>query len=258
MRRALRTVAVGFLLHFKQESRNPFFLWIVICTPLIYATMTYFLFQRGTDRSTLVTAAVGSALMGIWSLTTTAGASVLGRQRRLGILELLVAAPAPFWTTIVPITIAISAIGVYALVTGLVYVRLLFGVPVDVQDWGAFVVAIPPTIVSMGMFGFLFCAAFVRFRAAWAVGNLFEFPVWTITGLLIPVVLLPTWVEPLSWLAAPTWGMSALRAAALGTSSPWKDLAMCVLLSLVYAGIGMALLRVFLRSARARGTLALS
>ena len=22
---------------FKQESRNPFFLWIVICTPLIYA-----------------------------------------------------------------------------------------------------------------------------------------------------------------------------------------------------------------------------
>jgi len=256
--RTLRTIAVGWALHMKQESRNPFFLWVVICTPLIYATMAYFLFARGTDDATLVTAAVGSALMGIWSLTTTAGAATLGQQRRLGILELLVAAPTPFWMTVVPITIAISAIGTYSLVTGLIYVRLLFGVPVEVHDWLGFLAAVPPTIVSMGMFGFLFCAAFVRFRAAWAVGNLFEFPVWTITGLLIPVVLLPAWVEPLSWLAAPTWGMRALRAAALGGSSPWDDIAMCVVLSAVYGAIGMVLLRVFLRSARARGSLALS
>ena len=44
--RLLRTMAVGWALHFKQESRNPFFLWIVVCTPLIYATMMYFLFRR--------------------------------------------------------------------------------------------------------------------------------------------------------------------------------------------------------------------
>jgi ABC-2 type transport system permease protein len=256
--RTLRTVGIGLRLHVKQESRNPFFLWIVICTPLIYATMAYFLFARGTDDATLVTAAVGSALMGIWSLTTTAGAATLGHHRRLGILELLVAAPTSFWKVIVPISISISAIGIYSLVTGLVYVRVLFGVPVGVDDWLAFAVAIPPTIVSMGMFGFLFCAAFVRFRAAWAVGNLFEFPVWTITGLLIPVAVLPAWVEPLSWLAAPTWGMNALRAAALGGSSPWDDIAMCFVLSGAYGAVGMALLGVFLRSARARGTLALS
>lgn len=256
--RTLRTVGVGWLLHVKQESRNPFFLWIVICTPLIYATMAYFLFRRGTDDATLVTASVGAALMGIWSLTTTAGASTLGHQRRLGILELLVAAPRPFWQVLVPITIAISCIGTYSLLTGLVYVRLLFGAPVEVDDWLAFAVAIPPTIVSMGMLGFLFCAAFVRFRAAWAVGNLFEFPVWTITGLLIPVAVLPTWVEPLSWIVAPTWGMRALSDAALGGGSPWDDIAMCVALSVVYGAAGMALLRFFLRSARARGTLALS
>ena len=35
--RLIRTMAWGWLLDFKQESRNPFFLWIVICTPLIYA-----------------------------------------------------------------------------------------------------------------------------------------------------------------------------------------------------------------------------
>ncbi len=258
MRTALRAVAVGSALHFKQESRNPFFVWIVVCTPLVYATMAYFLFRGGREDATLVTASLGSALMGIWSLTTTASAATLGRQRRVGILELLVAAPTPFWLTVAPITLALAALGVYSLLTGLVYVTVLFGVPVTIADWPAFLVAVPPMILSMGMLGFLFCAAFVRFRAAWSLGNMFEFPVWTLSGLLIPIAVLPVWVEPLSWLVAPTWGMAALRAAALGDASPWDDIAMCVGLSVVYAAIGGALLRVFLRSARARGTLALT
>lgn len=255
--RLLRTLFLGWTLHFKQEARNPFFLWIVICTPVIYATMAYFLFAGGERQSTLVTAAVGSALMGIWSLTTTAAAAALQRQRRLGILELLVASPTPFWATFLPITIAIAAIGVYALATGLLYVWLLFGVPVEVDDWLVFVVAIPPAILSIGMLGFLMGAAFVRFRTAWMIGNLFEFPVWTISGFLIPLALLPAWVEPVAWALAPTWGMSALREAATG-SSAWDDIAMCVLLSVVYAALGAALLRVFLRLARERATLGLT
>ena len=101
-------------------------------------------------------------------------------------------------------------------------------------------------------------AAFVRFRAAWAVGNLFEFPVWTICGLLIPIAVLPAWVEPVSWVFAPTWGMNALRDAALGAGSPWDDVAMCLVLSVAYGTAGAVLLRVFLRSARRRGTLALT
>ena len=70
-------------------------------------------------------------------------------------------------------------------------------------------------------------SAFVRFRAAWMVGNLFEFPVWTICGFLIPLALLPGWVEPVAWVLAPTWGMSALRNAALGGSA-WPDIGMCI------------------------------
>ena len=257
MSQLLRTMTLGWKLHFKQESRNPFFLYIVIGTPLIYATMAYFLFQGGEQQATLVAAAVGSAMMGIWSLTTTAAAAALQRQRRLGILELLVASPTPFWATFLPITLAIASIGIYSLATGLIYVRFLFGVPVSVDDWPAFIVAVPPTILSIGMLGFLMGSAFVRFRAAWMVGNLFEFPVWTICGFLIPLALLPTWVEPIAWVLAPTWGMSALRNAALGTSA-WPDIGMCVLLSIVYAVLGGVLLKAFLRLARERATLGLT
>ncbi|MBA2295280.1 MAG: ABC transporter permease [Actinobacteria bacterium] len=256
--RLARSMAVGWALHFKQESRNPFFLWIVICTPLIYATMAYFLFRGGTDGDKLVGAAVGTGMMGIWSLTTTAAAAALQWRRRSGILELLVAAPLPFWAILAPITIAISALGIYSLLASMLYTRLLYGVSLEIEDWLAFAVAVPVGILAIGLLGFMLGAAFVRFRAAWAVGNLFEFPVWTICGLLIPIAVLPAWVEPVAWVFAPTWGMNALRDAALGDGSPWDDIAMCAALSVVYGGLGVILLRVFLGSARRRGTLALS
>jgi ABC-2 type transport system permease protein len=252
-----RVFGVGWLLHFKQETRNPFFLWIVIDTPLIYATMTYFLFRRSDDPSTLVAAAVGTGLMGAWSLVTTAAAASLHRQRRVGVLELLVASPTPFWAVALPITTAIAAIGMYSVAVGLLYVRLLFGVPVSIEDPVAFVVALVPATISIGMLGFLLAAAFVRYRAAWAVGNLFEFPVWTVCGFLIPLAFLPGWVEPLSWILSPTWAVSALGDAALGKSA-WGDTAMCLALSAVYAVLGALAMRTFLHSARVNATLSLT
>ena len=256
--RLARTMAMGWAIHFKQESRNPFFLWILVCTPIIYATIAYFLFRGGKDEQTLAAAAIGTAMMGIWSLTTTAAAAALAQRRRSGLLELLVAAPIPFWAVLAPITIALAAVGVYSIAASLLYTRLLFGVALPIDDWVAFAAAVPASIVAIGMLGFLLGGAFVRFRAAWAVGNLFEFPVWTICGLLIPIAVLPAWIEPVSWVFAPTWGMNAMRDAALGDTSAWDDIAMCLVLSIAYGIAGAALLRVFLRSARRRGTLALS
>jgi hypothetical protein len=51
--------------------------------------------------------------------------------------------------------------------------------------------------------------------------------------------------------------MAALRDAALG-ASPWDDVAMCVGLSVVYAVVGLVLLRWFLRAARRNATLGLT
>jgi ABC-2 type transport system permease protein len=84
-----------------------------------------------------------------------------------------------------------------------------------------------------------------------------EWPVLLVTGLLVPLALLPSWVGPISWLFAPTWGMRALRDAALG-GNPWPDLAMTLLLGAAYVLIAMAALRYFERAARKHATLALT
>jgi ABC-2 type transport system permease protein len=255
-RRIARVLAFGFGLHFKMMSRSPFELWVVLASPIIFATMAHFLFVEHAKG--MLVAALASGVMGIWSGTVTMGSGALQRQRRLGILELMVASPVPFWSILLPITVAISGIGIYSMATGLLYVRLLFGVPIVIRDWWAFVAAVPATIVAIGALGFLFSAVLVRFRSAWMLGNLFEWPVWMISGLLIPVAVLPGWLHPISWVFAPTWGMAALRAATLGAGHPWRDIGFVSMVAGAYFVAGAAALQMFLYSARATATLGLT
>ena len=105
--------------------------------------------------------------------------------------------------------------------------------------------------------GFLFAVSFVRFRAAWVLGNFFEYPVWLICGFLVPLSLLPGWVHPIAWVLAPTWGMNAIRESALG-GTPLPDLLLCLGLGAAYVAFGVLVTDRVLRAARERGSLSLT
>jgi ABC-2 type transport system permease protein len=64
-------------------------------------------------------------------------------------------------------------------------------------------------------------------------------------------------VEPISWVLAPTWGVRAIREAALG-GHPWASIGMCLALGVVYVVLAAFFLRIFERLARDRATLSLS
>src|SRR6187200_3386117 len=109
--------------------------------------------------------------------------------------------------------------GIYSVAATLAWGRIFFGVPLDFAHPLQLAVALPATVLSLGMLGLLLASTFVLYRNANAFSNLLEYPVWLITGLLVPLSLLPGWVGPLAWVLAPYWGMTAIREAALGGSA---------------------------------------
>jgi len=115
-----------------------------------------------------------------------------------------------------PITVAIAGIGVYSIASTLLWGRLLFGVPFHVAHPLLFAAAIPAAVLSIGLLGLVLASTLVLYREASAFSQALEYPIWLITGLLIPLSLLPGWVHPIAWVLAPTWGMRAMRHAALG------------------------------------------
>ncbi len=80
---------------------------------------------------------------------------------------------------------------------------------------------------------------------------------WLICGFLVPLSLSPGWVRPISWLLAPTWGMRAIREAAIGGSA-LPDIGMCAALGAAYTLLGVLIVGRLLQSARARATLSLT
>ena len=255
--KALRVFATGFVLHFKNLSASPFMVVTAAIWPLVYATLAFLMFRATHQAPSLLYAALGAAVMGIWSTTATSAGGAIQQQRNWKVLELLVAAPSPLILVLAPITVAIAGIGVYSIVTTLLWGRLLFGVPFHVLHPALFLVSIPAAVLSIGLLGLVLASVLVLYREASAFSQALEYPVWMITGMLIPLSLLPGWIHPISWALAPTWGMRAVRRAALG-GAVGPPLLACLLLSVVYAVLAVVLIRQFERLARERATLSLS
>jgi ABC-2 type transport system permease protein len=255
--RGVRLFWASFVFHLKGLAQSSFFLVIGVITPIVLATIAFYLFQSGSQSASLLYAALGAGLMGIWATTLFGSGGAIQWQRWQGTLELLIAAPVPFVVVLLPLTLATTAYGLVSLVSTLVWGRLLFGIQLDLVHPLLFVIAVPSAVIGLGLLGLLLASTFVLYRNANALSNLLGEPVWLITGMLVPLSLLPGWVTPLSWILAPTWGVRAIRDAALG-GDPLPAIAMCLSLGVVYALLAAVCLRHFENLARARATLALA
>jgi ABC-2 type transport system permease protein len=250
-------LGIGWWFHLKMLSRSAFDGILGILWPLFFATVAFLMYRISSHDSTLLYAAVGASVMGVWSSVSTSGSGVVQRERWHGTLELLVAAPVPMPLVLLPITVAMATIGLASMVVTLLWGRFIFGIDVNVEHPWLFLLSLPVTVVSVGAVGFLLSVTVVRYRSAWALGSSLELPVWLICGFLVPIGILPDWVRPLSWLLAPTWGVQAIRESALG-GDPLPDIGLCLLIGAGYLGLGMLAAESVLRSARQNATLALS
>jgi ABC-2 type transport system permease protein len=168
-----------------------------------------------------------------------------------------VSAPVPFAFVLAPITLATAGVGLYALVTTMAWGWLLFDVPIQPAHPWLLVLAIPATVFGLGMLGMVLASVFVRFRYANAFTNVFDYPVWILSGMLVPVEFLPDWLRPASWVLPSTWGVRAIRESFLG-GQPLVAIGACLGLGVGYLGIGLLTVRTFEILARRRASLALS
>lgn len=255
--RALRVIRVGFVLQLKTMARSGFDVMQAIVTPIVYASIAFFLYRRGGGVETLLWVSLGAAFMGLWSSTLWGAGNTIQRQRSQQTLEFAIASPTPFLVSLIGTSLASSAVGLYSLVATLAWGRFLFGVPLELEHPLLFALALPAAVLSLGLLGIVLAATLILYRYAYALANMLEYPIWLAAGLLAPIALLPDWVHPFSYALAPTWGARAVRESVLG-GSPLFAIAMCLALSAVYLVLGLFFVRNFEQLARKRATLALS
>ncbi len=252
-----RVIYRGWLFSLKQLTQSSFFLLVSAIQPVIFATIAFFMFKAGQREGTLLYVALGAGLMGIWSSTLFGSGGMIQWERYQGTLEIIMAAPTPFVLVLIPAALATSTVGIYSIGATLLWGKMFFDIPLDFAHPFLFVLAVPVTIVALGLLGLLLASTFVMYRHANALSNLLEYPIWLVTGLLAPVALLPGWATPISWVLAPTWGIKAIRSAAIG-GAPLGEIGMTFLLGACYLVLGSIFVRIFDRRARQHATLSLT
>jgi len=256
VRRTLRLLYAGWKFHLKSLTISGFFIIVSVISPVIFASIAYLMFRAGARPGSLLFVAIGAGMMGIWSATLFGSGGAIAWQRWQGTLEYCVAVPPAFIWVILPLTIATSTIGLYSLTSTLIWGWLFFDVPFELVHPAWFFVSLPVAVLALGLLGLVLASTFVMYRQANALSNLLEYPIWLVTGLLPGLTLLPGWTRPSSRALAPTWGVKALREAALG-GEPGFAVAMSAVLGLAYLVIGHYCLRYFEKLAREKATLSL-
>lgn len=261
LRGDLHHVARVWLFQLRLFMLSDFFILTAVVQPIIFATIAFFLFRVGGDAAgeqTLLFAALGTGMMGVWSTTLFGGGGAIAWQRWEGTLELLVSAPRRYDLTLLGQTLATTTFGFYSMVATVAWGVLLFGMPLAASFPLVLPLALLAAVLGLGVFGMLLATTFVLYRHANALSNLLEYPIWIATGMLVPLVLLPGWLGPVSWVLVPTWGMEAIRGAAIGSEPPWLAIAMCLVLAVVYYLAARKILVFVIDKARRDATLNLA
>jgi ABC-2 type transport system permease protein len=255
--RPLRVIWSGFTTNLKMLATSAFFLLTSVVQPVIFATIAFYMFRSGGRSGTLLYAALGAGMMGVWSTTLFGSGGMIQWQRWQGTLELGAAAPPTMSLIYLPFSLANAFTGMYAMAATLVWGRLVFGIGLHLAHPWLFVLALPATVIALGLMGLVLASTFILYRHANALSNLLEYPVWIASGLVFSTSLLPVWTRPISWALPPYWGILAIRHAALG-GGVWGPLAMVVLLGVAALVISTLTFRWFEHAARARATLSLT
>ncbi|MBM3678993.1 MAG: ABC transporter permease, partial [Actinobacteria bacterium] len=150
MRMFLRPLLVGYRLHLKMLMRSSFDGLLGLLWPLFFALVAFFMFRAGAGGDSLVFASFGAAVMGVWSSTSVPAGAAMQRERWQGTLELLVVSPTPFAAVLLPVTIAMSTIGLYSMVATLLLSRFAFGVDLPFESPGLFALSVVACVVSVG------------------------------------------------------------------------------------------------------------
>ncbi len=238
---ALRT---GFQFEARVLRRSFGELIALVTAPLM--TLVFLAIIRHGGREDLAPYAVlAPALIVLWGVALMVSGEIIAQDRENESLEAMVATPASFASLLTGRIMAVTLVSLVGFAESWLAAFLVFRVAVPIPHPVAFVVIVAVTAVAMAGTACVMSAVFVLARSARAFQNSLTYPFYVLGGVMVPIALLPGWLEPISRLVFLSWSSDLLRDA-LGPA-PIPDLAprlgIVLILGTAAYLLGLALVR---------------
>jgi ABC-2 type transport system permease protein len=243
-RATLRILRNSVILQSKSNALSSYFISTLFFQPVIFTIISVGTYLYGHKPDFGLFAITGTGLISIWNNNLFTSGDIIRDERRTGTLSLVMATPSPLLLILLgkSFTNAITS----ALAMGITFLTgmLAFHIPIGIADPPAFLVGLALVIVSITCLGLVFGSLFILTRNAGEFVSVANFPVYILSGLSVPLTLLPLWTRPLSQLLTPTWGNIALNEAASGSGGNMLlNYLVIIGLSIVYLAIARFLFK---------------
>lgn len=254
---SIRLVLVGVRTHLLFLAESRISIAILLGTPVVYALVGAYLYRDGGRGNDVVAVGAAAGIIGIWSAVLSNSGTAVHRQRWMGTLELMMVSPAPLLLVLAPLVLAPTVLGVGSLAVALAFTGLVFHATVPVAALLPFVLSVLVCAVAIATMGLIMAVTFVLFRNPYAVVNAIEIPVWILSGMMVPLGLLPGWAQSVAAVLPSRWGVEVVNDSVSGSPVLAATL-IAIAVAVLYVLAAAFIIRYVARRARAQGSLHLA
>jgi ABC-2 type transport system permease protein len=232
-------------------------MWIPLLTAPLYTIIFTMVIRHGGRADLSAYAVVAPFFMSLWWFALFHGGLVIQGDRWEGTLEPHTATPVGFAYSVLGRILAVMTVGLGSFAEVYLFGRYALGVPVVVHHPLVLAATLLLTAFAMGTTALFFAGLFVLARSAVTFANSASYPFYVLGGILVPVSLLPGWLQPVSTVVFLSWSARLLRASLSPAPADDAGFALAMLFGLGCAALvlGAALLERILRRVRRTGEL---
>lgn len=258
MRRSLSPIRAAARLQLQLIASDFNYLMPLATIPVLSAVFLSIV-DHAQRPDVLANALFAPALIGMWGMALFVSGEIVSLDRSLGVLEQAVVAPASYVQGVFVRTLVVTTASLTVFVEVWLVARLFFDLRPTIYHPAIFAAALSLSALAMSGTALLMTALFVRLRNARLFQNSLSYPFYILGGVMVPVALLPDWVEPTSKVIFLSWGSDLLRDSL--RSDPLEGalqrLAALALLTALGYAVGYLASRRMLERSRLEGDLGL-
>ncbi|MFX0537378.1 ABC transporter permease [Ornithinimicrobium sp. Y1847] len=253
----LGTYLAGWRMQLQSMRGNPDWFLTLILAPLqtvVFVTI----FQHAGRGDLTAYGILAPALIALWGLSLQTSGELITHERENGSLEGLLAAPGRFDVVMLGRISAVTTLSLLAFVECWLTGWLLTGQWLTITHPGMFVLAVLVSAWAMTGWAGVMASVFVLARSARTFQNSLSYPFYVLGGVLVPVAMLPDWLQPVTRVVFLSWSSDLMRdSLTVGPlAHPWASLAAIAALGLAGYLLGHHLLHRALARVRTTGSLA--
>jgi ABC-2 type transport system permease protein len=238
-----RILSNSVLLQLKNNFVSSDFGFLLL-QPVVFTVISVGTYMYGKKPDFGLFAIIGTGLISIWNSNLFASGAIIRGERRTGTLSLIMATPTSLFVILFGKSLANAITSTVAMGITFLTGMIVFRLPLGIKDPLEFLIGLILVILSITCLGLIFGSLFVLTRNAGEFDSVANFPVYILSGLSIPLTILPLWTRPLSDLLTPTWGNALLNHAASGSGGSMLPNYLWIIgLSIIYLIIAWLLYR---------------